>query len=160
LRKSAPGLRLGRCVDLRGAGRLVLGSDVTVESFVTIHCGGTGWGPPDTQVKIGNRCYVGPGCTLFGAGGIVLEDDVLLSPGVVLTTHQHSFGRPDLLIREQALRFGPIRVEVGAWLGANAVVLPGVVVGRGAVVGAGAVVTRDVAPGAVVIGVPARSREP
>ena len=49
-----------------------------------------------------------------------------------------------------------MRIEDGAFLGAGAIVLPGVTVGRDAIVGAGAVVTRDVPPGETVVGVPAR----
>ena len=54
------------------------------------------------------------------------------------------------------LEIKPVRVEAGADIGTGAIVLPGVTVGRGAIVGAGAVVNRDVAPFAVVAGVPAR----
>jgi acetyltransferase-like isoleucine patch superfamily enzyme len=53
-------------------------------------------------------------------------------------------------------RFGPIHVEDDAWIGAGAIVFPGVTIGRGAIVGAGAVVTKDVPPHAIVAGVPAR----
>ena len=49
-----------------------------------------------------------------------------------------------------------IHIEEDAWIGAHAVILPGVTVGRGAVVGAGSVVTHDVPPYAIVAGVPAR----
>jgi acetyltransferase-like isoleucine patch superfamily enzyme len=50
----------------------------------------------------------------------------------------------------------PVRVHDGADIGVNAVLLPGVTVGKGAIVGAGAVVTKDVAPYAIVAGVPAK----
>jgi acetyltransferase-like isoleucine patch superfamily enzyme len=159
LRARAPGLRLGRAIDIRGNDeRLVIGRDVQIDAFTTLHCGGTGWGPEATRIVIGDRTYIGPGCVLFGAGGIILEQDVLISPGVVMTSHQHSFASAERPIREQPLQFGSILVHRGAWVGANATILPGVEIGANAVVGAGAVVTRSVAPGAVVVGVPARSR--
>ena len=159
LRARAPGLRLGRAIDIRGnPERLVIGRDVQIDAFTTLHCGGAGWGPEATRLVIGDRTYIGPGCVLFGAGGIILEEDVLISPGVVMTSHQHSFSSAERPIREQPLQFGSILVRRGAWVGANATILPGIEIGADAVVGAGAVVTCSVAPGTVVVGVPARLR--
>jgi acetyltransferase-like isoleucine patch superfamily enzyme len=94
---------------------------------------------------------------LFGAAGIEIGASVLISPGVVITSHQHSYAQRDVEIRLQPLRFGRVVIERDVWIGANATVLPGVRVGTGSVVGAGAVVTRDVPPGTIVMGVPARS---
>ena len=54
------------------------------------------------------------------------------------------------------LKMAPIRIEAGAWIGANATILPGVTVGTGAIVGAGAVVTKNVAPHTLVGGNPAK----
>ena len=59
-------------------------------------------------------------------------------------------------IMDGALVLAPVVLEDGCDLGVGAIVLPGVTIGRGAQVGAGAVVTKDVAPGAIVAGVPAR----
>jgi serine acetyltransferase len=59
-------------------------------------------------------------------------------------------------VKEHLIKTAPVIIEDDVWLGTNAVVLPGVRVGRGAVVGAGAVVTRDVPPFTVVAGAPAR----
>ncbi|MBV8880813.1 MAG: N-acetyltransferase, partial [Planctomycetaceae bacterium] len=77
----------------------------------------------------------------------VLEDDVFVGPGARFANDK----RP---INKKNLR-GPI-VRRGARIGMNVTLLPGVVVGAGALVGAGSVVTRDVPPGAVVRGNPAR----
>jgi acetyltransferase-like isoleucine patch superfamily enzyme len=159
LRARAPGLRLGRAIDIRrDDARLVIGRDVQIDAFTTLHCGGAGRGPEATRIVIGDRTYIGPGCALFGAGGIILEADVLVSPGVVITSRQHSFASAERPIREQPLQFGSILVRRGAWVGANATILPGVEIGANAVVGAGAIITSNVAPGTVVGGVPARSR--
>ena len=121
-----------------------------------LHCGGTGWGPDDGGIRIGERVYIGPHSVLFGAGGIEIGDAVLISPGVVITSHQHTFADDDADIRSQPLEFGRVVIERDAWIGANATILPGVRVGEGSVTGAGAVVTRDVAPRTIVGGVPAR----
>ncbi|MGH3493550.1 MAG: acyltransferase, partial [Sciscionella sp.] len=100
--------------------------------------------------------YLGPNCVLFGAAGIQIGAGALISPGVVITSHQHSFSRSDLEIREQPLQFGAVVIEPDVWIGANAAILPGVRLARGAVIGAGAVVRSDVEAGQVAVGVPAR----
>jgi len=159
LSERAPGLRLGRHVDIRGADRLRLGEGVQIDSFTTLHCGGTGWGPEEGGIVLGDHVYIGPGCTLFGAGGLVIEAGVNFGPGVVVTTHQPVLP-VDTTATEQPLRYGPIHIRRGAMLGANATVLPGVEIGAHAFVGAGAVVTADVPAGGVALGVPARLRTP
>jgi maltose O-acetyltransferase len=60
-------------------------------------------------------------------------------------------------VKDHLIKTAPVVIEYDVWLGTNAVVMPGVRVGRGAIVGAGAVVTRDVPPFIVVAGVPARA---
>lgn len=87
-----------------------------------------------TDIVIGRHAVVNLGCTL--SHDVVVEDYAVISPGCHLT--------------------GNSKVGAGAVLGAGVVLLPGVKVGAGAIVGAGAVVTRDVADGKVVAGVPAK----
>ncbi len=117
---------------------------------------------------IGERCMLGQNCFVAGGvrlgdgvrvqnnvslyEGVELEDDVFCGPSVVFTnvTHPRAF-----VSRREA--FEKTLVRRGASLGANATVLPGVTVGEYAFVGAGAVVTSDVAPFALVVGVPARA---
>jgi len=81
----------------------------------------------------------------------VLKDDVFVGPHVVFTDDPHPMGCP----RYQDCKGGPV-VRRLARIGANATILPGVEIGEGALVGAGSVVARDVPPGAVVAGNPAR----
>src|SRR5438270_11887872 len=77
----------------------------------------------------------------------VIEDDVFLAPGVMIANDRHP-------ICADCMK-GPT-IKRGARVGINATLLPEVVIGEGALVGAGAVVTRDVPPGSVVVGNPAR----
>jgi len=86
---------------------------------------------------------------------IVIADNVYITRGAKVICHT-SFTPPAQAYVGVEYRIGEVVLEEGAYLGVNAIVLPGVRVGRCAIVGAGAVVTRDVAPYAIVGGNPAR----
>lgn len=155
LERAHPGLRLGPGVELRSPERLHLGRDVFIDAYAVLHCGGQDWSEGG-GITLGDRSYVGPHAVLFGAGGIEAGHDVLISPGVVITSHQHTFADPGRAMREQPIAFARVVIEDDVWIGANAVVLPGVRLGRGCVIGAGAVVTADVSARGGAVGVPAR----
>jgi carbonic anhydrase/acetyltransferase-like protein (isoleucine patch superfamily) len=138
-------------------GRLEVGTGAVVQSGCLLHCGGLDWSDGAGRIRLGERCYVGHDSVLYGAGGLYLGRDVLIGPGVILTSQGHHFDDPGRLIREQPHLLAPVRIGDDVWIGAGAVVLPGVTVGDGAIVAAGAVVSSDVAPYHVVAGVPARS---
>jgi acetyltransferase-like isoleucine patch superfamily enzyme len=157
LLRAGNGVRISHSVDIRSPERLVLGSDIFIDTGVVLHCGGMDWSPAEGGISIGSRTYVGPNSVLFGGAGIEIGESVLISPCVVITSHQHGFGRIDVDIRDQPLKFGPVVIERNVWIGAGATILPGIRVGEGSVVGAAAVVTKDVPARTVVVGVPARA---
>jgi acetyltransferase-like isoleucine patch superfamily enzyme len=105
-------------------------------------------------LSIGRRCYVNRNCYFDLTARVTIHDDVEVGHGVTFVTAAHELGPPRR--RAGPVRAQPIVVGHGAWIGANATLLPGVRIGRGAVVAAGAVVVQDVADNVVVGGVPAR----
>jgi maltose O-acetyltransferase len=109
-----------------------------------------------SHVHLGDRVFVNFGAVFLDCATITVGDDTQLATGVQLVTATHPLDPQARLDRlEYAL---PITIGTNVWIGAAAVVLPGVTIGDGAVVGAGAVVTRDVPAAVVVAGVPARVR--
>lgn len=156
LEASADGIQIHPSVDIRAPELLTLGAGTFLDAGVTLHCGGQGWSGGEGGIDIGANSYVGPNSVLFGAGGIRVGDAVLVSPGVVITSQQHSFAMPGVDIRDQPLGFAEIVIERDVWIGSNATVLPGVSIGHGSVIGAGAVVSRPVPAMSVALGVPAR----
>ena len=108
-------------------------------------------------VSVGDDVYLGDGVQLYAWNErIVIGSNVLIAAGARLITRKHGFadvGRP---IATQGYDNAPIVIEDDVWIGFQAVILPGVTLGRGSIVGAGAVVTRDVEPYTIVGGVPAR----
>jgi acetyltransferase-like isoleucine patch superfamily enzyme len=81
---------------------------------------------------------------------------VLLAPYCKLITHQHTYNESDKSIYDQEMEYGIIVIEDGAWIGAGAIVLPGLRIGKGAIVGAGSVVTRNVPALEIWAGNPAK----
>ncbi len=102
----------------------------------------------ENDVVVGDRVTVKIGVQLWD--GVRLEDDVFVGPNATFTN--------DIFPRSRQIpdSFGTTIVRRGASIGANSTILPGVTIGAGAMVGAGSVVTRDVPPGAIVVGNPAR----
>jgi acetyltransferase-like isoleucine patch superfamily enzyme len=108
------------------------------------------------QLRVGPGTWIGQGAFLHAAGGIEIGAVVGIGPKVSILTSVHEDPGPGVPIMRGALQLRPVRLEDGCDIGVGTVILPGVTVGAGAQVGAGAVVTRDVPPGAVVAGNPAR----
>lgn len=101
---------------------------------------------------VGREVFINFGCTFLDQGGITLEDGVFIGPGVKIVTENH----PEVPELRHRLLVKPVVIRSNAWIGAGAVILPGVTVGRNAIVAAGAVVTKDVPDDAIVGGVPAK----
>jgi acetyltransferase-like isoleucine patch superfamily enzyme len=101
---------------------------------------------------VGERVFINMGCKFQDQGGITIDEGALIGHNVVLATINHDLN-PD---RRQSMSHAPIHIGKNVWIGANAVVLPGVTIGQHSVVAAGAVVTQDVPAYTVVAGVPAK----
>ena len=106
------------------------------------------------RVRIGRDCWINAGCMLDASETITIGDRVAIGQGVTIITNTHAIGSSNY--RAGLSIAFPVVVGNGAWIGANATVLPGVVIGVGAIVAAGAVVNKDVAADTLVAGVPAR----
>ncbi len=102
------------------------------------------------QMKIGKGVFVNHSLTCMAAGGITIDDGVMIGPNVRIVTDNHDFKN------RMVLRCKPVHIGRNAWIGVGAIILPGVTIGENAVVAAGAVVTKDVAPNVIVGGNPAK----
>ena len=102
----------------------------------------------ENDVVIGDRVTVKSGVQLWD--GLRVGDDVFIGPNVTFTNDKYPKSR------NGGFKLSPTRIESGASIGGGATLLPGVTLGAGATVGAGAVVTKDVPPGATVVGNPAK----
>lgn len=106
------------------------------------------------DVVIGEHTRIGLHCTIIGP--VTIGSHVNLAQGIVTTALNHNFEDTSLRIDEQGVSTKPVVIGDDVWIGANAVILPGVTIGSHVVVAAGAVVTKDVPDGCIVAGVPAK----
>ena len=124
-----------------------LGDYSVVESFACIN-NAVG------DVIIGNHTRIGLHNTIIGP--VEIGNNVNLAQGITVTALNHNFSDSNKRIDEQGVSTKTVTIEDDVWIGANAVVLPGVKIGNHCVVAAGAVVTKDVPPHSLVAGVPAK----
>jgi acetyltransferase-like isoleucine patch superfamily enzyme len=106
------------------------------------------------DVTIGDHTRVGIHCTVIGP--VCIGNHVNLAQGITVTALNHNFADSNRKIDEQGISTKPVVIGDDVWIGANAVILPGVTIGRHVVVAAGAVVTKDVPDYSLVAGVPAK----
>ena len=104
------------------------------------------------NITVGKNVFINMGCKFQDQGGITVGDGSLIGHNVVLATLNHDLN-PDT---RKSMTPSPIHIGNNVWIGAGAVILPGVTIGDGAIVAAGAVVTRDVKAYTLAGGVPAR----
>lgn len=127
--------------------RFHLGDYSVVESFACIN-NAVG------DVWIGDHTRIGLHNTIIGP--VSIGDHVNLAQGITVTALNHNFQKRDQLISQQGISTKKVTIENDVWIGANAVILPGVTIGTHSVVAAGAIVTKDVPPYSLVGGVPAK----
>ena len=106
------------------------------------------------DVIIGDHTRIGIHCTVIGP--VCIGNHVNLAQGITVTALNHNFDDTTKRIDEQGVSTKPVTIGDDVWIGANAVILPGVTIGRHCVVAAGAVVTKDVPDNTLVGGVPAK----
>jgi acetyltransferase-like isoleucine patch superfamily enzyme len=106
------------------------------------------------QLRVGDKVSINAFVHIWAQGGVGIGDSTLIASHVTITTLTHDTHAGQY---SDSLVSKPVEIGRNVWIGAHAVILPGVKIGDSAVVGAGAVVVRDVAAGDVVAGVPAVS---
>ena len=111
---------------------------------------------PHSAIIIGRDCLIGEYSVIRGQGRVVIGDRVYTSPHSQIIAVNHVFDDPASPFIEQGITAEGIVIGDDVWIGAGAIITDGVTIGKGSVVAAGAVVTKDVPPGVVVGGVPAK----
>lgn len=127
-----------------------IGKRTEIQEYVIIK-------PSKHVIQIGENTQINPFTVIYGGSGVFIGDNVMIAPHCMIASGNHDFLQIDKPMRMAgSLSKGPIIIENGVWIGANATITDGVKIGHDAVIAAGSVVTKDVAPYDIVGGVPAK----
>lgn len=152
-RRGSTGLRIGPGVEIVGpAERITLGDGVALLGNSYLNATG-----PNGAIRIGERTHLDQYCVLYGQGGLTIGAKCAIAAGVIVYTQTNQYrSDPAVDIIDQPTVYRPVRIGDDVWIGARAVVLPGVTIGDHSVIAAGAVVRSDVPAWTIAGGVPAR----
>lgn len=133
-------------------GSIIMGNGVNIMHNCCLYAHNNG------ILKIGDHVNINTNVFLGAAdnGVIIIGNDVAIGPNVVIRASNHKYLQKDFPVRMQGHTGGKIIIEEDVWIGANAVILPDITIGKGSVIGAGAVVNSDIPPYSLAGGVPAR----
>lgn len=173
-RRLGRGAIIGKGVVLRYPGRIDVGDHLSLDDYVLLDASGAG----EEGIRLGNDVIVSRNCVVQGktgsvwigdktdigvntvissASGVSIGHSVLIAGNCYIGGGRYISDRLDIPMMEQgSYSNGPVRIGDDVWLGAGAIVLDGVSVGKGTIVGAGAVVAKDLPEFSVAVGVPAR----
>ena len=125
-----------------------IGRNVNIESGAHFSLGGAG-------IRIGTNSGVGIRAQI--SPFVTIGDDVMMGPDVLILTRNHKFSHLNMPMRKQGYDdYRPVVIEDDVWIGARAIILPGVRIGRGSIIAAAAVVTKSVEAYSIVAGNPGR----
>lgn len=108
------------------------------------------------ELSIGSNVSIHASCYVDASGGVTIGNDVSIAHATSILAADHTWGNPDTPIKYNPVKWAPVVIEDDVWIGCGVRILSGVTIGRRCVIAAGAVVTRNVPPGTLSGGVPAR----
>ncbi|MDR2848072.1 MAG: acyltransferase [Bacteroidales bacterium] len=133
--------------DLPPFNKFFLGAYSVVEDFATLN-NAVG------DIRIGDYTRIGLGNTVIGP--VTIGNHVNIAQNVTVTGLNHNFADTSMRIDQQGVSVNPVEISDDVWIGAGAIILPGVAIGQHSVVAAGSIVTRSVPPYSVCAGNPAK----
>lgn len=130
---------------------LVFGNNVTISRGVMIRPSSYYGGDYGKGLVIGDNSSIGPHGYVGCSGKITIGKNVMFGPKCSLFAENHIFSNTGVDIKSQGVAQKGITIEDDCWIGSNCVILDGVRIGKGSVIGAGTLVSKDIAPGSIVM---------
>lgn len=122
----------------------------------SIVCNGSVFMENPKLIEFEGAAYLGPRFRVMNKGRVLFGDNVIFGPEVIIVDYNHDFYSNEMVPYSNNNKVLPVTVRQNVWVGARAIILPGVTIGEGAIIGAGSVVTKNVAARKVVAGNPSR----
>ena len=132
----------GTKIVVTGRGKLIIGEQLEARrmDYLNVQSG---------EMRIGDHVFMNQNVSVTCLEKVEIGDKCIIANNVVIVDHDHD-------LEHGGFATAPVRLERGAWIGANVTILKGVTIGEGAIVAAGSVVNKSVPPHTMVAGVPAR----
>ena len=108
------------------------------------------------NITIDDYASINSGLTILAHEKVYIGSYTMIATNVSIITVNHDYKKLEKDAQKAHLK-APINIGKNVWIGANAVILPGVTIGDGAVIGAGSIVTHDISPYSIAVGVPAKT---
>lgn len=142
-------LYIGKNVIVYGFENIKLGKNVIIYDNVYLDA--------SKFIEIGDYTHIDVFTTIYGHGGVRIGKMCAIASGVKIysQTNRYDFD-PKLPVIKQPRKYAEVIIGDDVWIGANAVILPGVRIGDHSIIGAGAAVTKDIPENSIAVGVPAR----
>jgi acetyltransferase-like isoleucine patch superfamily enzyme len=141
----------GELLEALDSGRLAIGRDTLLEPgcWLTLS--------PEARITIGQGCFLNRETMLAASELIEIGDHVMFANHCFVGDSDHAYDDPERPITHQGfVKRGPIRIGSNCWFGVHCVVMGGVTIGERTVVGSNSVVTKDLPPGVIAAGAPAK----
>ncbi len=131
-------------------GSITLAKNITINRFAFLNAS-------KGNINIGSGSEINNYTIINGTGGVQIGTDVLIGPSVQIISYSHHFKDKNKTIKSQGIEKKIVIIEDDVWIGASAIIMPGVKVAKGSVIGANSVVTKDTEPYSISVGSPARA---
>jgi acetyltransferase-like isoleucine patch superfamily enzyme len=134
---------------------IILGDHVTIAKYSVLVCTGV-VANKGIGIRIGNNSAIGAYSFFGGQGGILIGNDVIMGPQVMIFSENHNYRAKEIIIRKQGESRKGVAIGDNCWIGAGVIILDGVSIGSGSVIGAGSVITKSISQNSIAIGSPAK----